>query len=73
MSILLTYARFGSVKINYPGPVHAVGEVGHVVAVLKDPAKRTLVLHHGVVGHDLVNIIEVILVAGGYKLQVGFC
>ena len=41
MSILLTYARFGSVKINYPGPVPAVGEVGHVVAVLEDPTQGT--------------------------------
>ena len=47
--------------------------MGHIVAVLEDPAKRTLVLHHRVVGHDLVNIIEVILVAGGHELQVGFC
>ena len=67
----LTYARLGRVEIYDPGPVPAVGKVGHVIAGLEHPAQGTLVLHHGVVGHDLVDVVEVILVAGGQELQVG--
>ena len=38
---MLTYAGLRGVEINLPLPVPAVGEVGHVVAVLEDPTQGT--------------------------------
>ena len=46
--------------------------MGDVVAVLEDPSDRALVLHHRIVGHDLVDVVEVILMAGGQKHQIVF-
>ena len=70
--VSLTDAGHGSVEVCSPGPVEAPRSVANVVAVIENPAVWTSVDSNAVIGHNLIDIIEMVLLCHCNEFQACF-